>query len=129
MNERGEFLTLQLPLNEEFTTEMWMLPGGRLEAEDEPEEGLRREVREETGLDIEIVMPIYTARWGIEDPPKYTVFYLCRAVGEGAIRMSDEHAQARWVRFDNLASIPWLNDNFRIAADKASRMIRLLTNE
>ncbi len=34
----------------------WHLPGGRLEPDDEsPEAGARREVREETGVDVEIV--------------------------------------------------------------------------
>jgi len=32
----------------------WLLPGGRLEAGETPAEGARREVREETGVDIEI---------------------------------------------------------------------------
>lgn len=33
----------------------WLLPGGRLEAGESPESGARREVREETGIEIEIV--------------------------------------------------------------------------
>jgi len=32
-----------------------LLPGGRLEADESPEEGARREVREETGIDVELV--------------------------------------------------------------------------
>ncbi len=31
MNSREEFLILKLPLNKEFTKELWMLPGGRLD--------------------------------------------------------------------------------------------------
>lgn len=34
--------------------ETWLLPGGRLEADESPEEGARREVREETGIDAEL---------------------------------------------------------------------------
>ena len=33
----------------------WLLPGGRLESDESPEAGARREVREETGVEIEIV--------------------------------------------------------------------------
>lgn len=36
-------------------SEMWLLPGGRLEAGESAEAGARREVREETGIEIEIV--------------------------------------------------------------------------
>ena len=32
----------------------WLLPGGHLEADETPAEGARREVREETGIDVEI---------------------------------------------------------------------------
>lgn len=35
--------------------ERWLLPGGRLESDEPPEVGAKREVREETGVDIEIV--------------------------------------------------------------------------
>lgn len=95
MNGEGKFLILRLPQNDEFQTEMWMFPGGRLESDDQPEEGLRREVTEETGLRIHVVAPVYTARWGIEDPMKYTVFYLCRVVGESPEQISPEHADSR----------------------------------
>ncbi len=35
--------------------DMWLLPGGRLEPGESPETGAKREVREETGVEIEIV--------------------------------------------------------------------------
>jgi ADP-ribose pyrophosphatase YjhB (NUDIX family) len=34
--------------------DVWLLPGGRLEAGESPEAGARRETREETGVEIEI---------------------------------------------------------------------------
>jgi 8-oxo-dGTP diphosphatase len=122
VNREGKFLILRLPLNDEFRTEMWMLPGGRLEAEDQPIEGLRREVREETGLDIEIVTPVHTARWGIEDPKKYSVFYLCHVIGGAEPLISPEHTDSRWIGFDEIDSVPWHNINSRLAAEKASRL-------
>lgn len=35
--------------------ELWLLPGGRLEPGEQPEVGAKREVKEETGVEIEIV--------------------------------------------------------------------------
>lgn len=122
VNGEGKFLILRLPLNDEFRTEMWMLPGGRLESDDQPEKGLRREVAEETGLEIEIVMPVHTARWGSEDPMKYTVFYLCRVVDASMESISHEHAESRWISFDEIGDIPWLNTHNRTAAKKASAL-------
>ena len=125
-NGEGKFLILRLPLNEEFKTEMWMLPGGRLESDDQPEDGLRREVMEETGLNVDIVAPIHTARWGIEDPQKYSVFYLCHVVNGSKAAISSEHVESRWIGFDEIDSVPWHNMNSRLAAEKAVRLNSLL---
>ncbi len=36
---------------------MWLPPGGHVEPDETPDEGVRREVREETGLEIDFVVP------------------------------------------------------------------------
>lgn len=38
----------------------WELPGGGLEYGETPHEALIRELKEETGLDIKILKPVYT---------------------------------------------------------------------
>ncbi len=76
--KKNKILILRLPKNKEFKG-LWMIPGGRLLENDEPGDGLLREIYEETGLKkVKINHPVYTARWGIERPRKYTVFYLCK---------------------------------------------------
>ncbi|MDD2257730.1 NUDIX hydrolase [Candidatus Falkowbacteria bacterium] len=123
INKKGEFLILKLPINKEFTKDMWMFPGGRLEKEEQPEIGLKREVLEETGLKIKIIAPLHTARWGIENPAKYSVFYLCKLSGGGPVKISVEHMDSKWVNFSDIEKIQWHNINSKIAAKKAKKYL------
>ena len=65
---------------------VWAPPGGRLEPDEDPLAGLRREVREETGLSVEILAPVETWFGRLTgERPMLSVNYLCRP-GEGAVR-------------------------------------------
>ena len=122
VNQQGRFLILSLPINKEFTQEAWMLPGGRLDVNDQPEDGLKREVFEETGLKIKVMAPVHTARWGNEKPPKYAVFFLCRSVGKQKVILSREHNAYKWIKFGDIEKIPWHNLNSKTAAKKAKKL-------
>ncbi len=123
VNTRKEFLILNLPINEKFTKEAWMLPGGRLDNDDQSEHGLQREVFEETGLKIKVVAPVHTARWGTENPPKYTIFFLCKTVGKQDVKLSREHTESKWIKFSDIEKIPWHNKNSKIAAKKSKILL------
>jgi 8-oxo-dGTP diphosphatase len=67
----------------------WALPGGRIEPGEEADKAIVREVKEETGLDIEILKKIgdYHEK-GLQDGIEYDYFptcFLVRVIG-GAIR-------------------------------------------
>jgi 8-oxo-dGTP diphosphatase len=123
VNQERKCLILRLPMNEEFTRELWMLPGGRLEDDDQPISGLQREIREETCLEIEVISPVHVARWGIEEPHKYTVFFLCRTTDKGDITISNEHIEARWIDFNDVKTVPWLNEHHEIAIKNAKNFL------
>jgi 8-oxo-dGTP diphosphatase len=80
----------------------WDIPGGFLEAGEHPEEGVRRELREETGLEIEVVslVGIYMDTYG--PPPSddtLNFYYECRVVS-GEMRAEDDVEELDW--FDPL---------------------------
>jgi 8-oxo-dGTP pyrophosphatase MutT (NUDIX family) len=87
----GHLLVLQRPDG------VWEFPGGRLGAEEAPLVGLRREVREETTLDVTVGPPVFTAAWRNDaDEGRFAVVYRCET-DETDVRLSDEHVDARWV--------------------------------
>lgn len=94
-------LVKHVPERGGFWQGKWICPGGELELGETIEEGIRREVREETGLEIELVKPL---------PPFDTVIktegsvalhviyidYLARVAG-GKLRVGDDVGEAVWV--------------------------------
>lgn len=78
----------------------WIGPGGMLEFGESLEEGARREVREETGLDIEVVRPLAPSdRLIVWEGKKHLqvvyIDFLARVVG-GTLAPGDDVAVCRW---------------------------------
>ena len=82
-------------------------PGGKLkEDEPDPEASLRREVREETGLEIEIGQPfcVWTALIYSELKKRakdlFLIGFKC-TYKSGEVKISDEHTSFQWVDKDS----------------------------
>jgi 8-oxo-dGTP pyrophosphatase MutT (NUDIX family) len=88
LNERGE----------------WELPGGRPEAGEDHRAALRREVREETGLCVEVGEALGEHLFEIL-PGRIVriVAFGCRLRGRGEVTVSDEHLELRWQPLAELA--------------------------
>lgn len=77
--------------------ETWELPGGRMGAYEEPLVGLKREVREETGLSVDVYEPVHTAAWRNDvGRGRFSVVYWC-AADSTEISLSNEHCDYAWV--------------------------------
>lgn len=76
------------------------MPGGRIEPGENFEDALRREVKEETGLEIVIEYPLYVGEWRpvIRGVPHQIVatFFVC-TMKAGEIVLSTEHDDYQWV--------------------------------
>ena len=98
----------------------WELPGGNLEPGESAEEALRREVEEETGLDVEVGRHVgdYT-RTGFR--PHTARVFLCRVRG-GELRSSRETPRVRWWSPSDLPGtlFPWYRQPLKDALEKRS---------
>lgn len=85
----------------------WSIPGGTLEVGEGLEEGVARELQEETGLIVRVgpVVEVFDRILRDEDGRvKYhfvLVDYLCLPVG-GTLQAGDDVSEAEWVGFDGL---------------------------
>jgi len=83
---------------------LWVFPGGRLnENDDDYEKALKREVKEELGIDIEVLDPLDIQMWSINGTDhRYGVFFECKHNEKHEIKLSKEHTQFKWFSYEEL---------------------------
>lgn len=87
-NRKGEVLLLNHILR---PSSGWGIPGGFIEAGEQPDTGLHREIAEETGLKVENVHLISYRMIGRH----LEIIYRCETTGEPQV-LSREITEARW---------------------------------
>ena len=101
-NERGEWLCVRRAKDPARGT--LDLPGGFSDMDETSEEGVIREVKEETGLDVEQVEFLFSVpnRYVYSGFTVHTIdmFYRCRARGQA--RPADDAAEVLWLRPEDI---------------------------
>jgi mutator protein MutT len=98
----------------------WSVPGGRLEDGETMAEGVAREVKEETGLEVEVGALIEVLE-RTSGERRYRIHpHVARVTGGTMVAGSDARA-ARWVTDDELAALPTTEGLAEVVA-KARRL-------
>ncbi len=86
----------------------YQVVGGRINADEKFDDGLDREVMEETGLKVRQRQPIFLGEWWPEVNGKklhiVAMFIICDAEA-GEINLSEEHDGYKWVDDSSVSSV------------------------
>lgn len=109
LNEDKKFLIVQRA-NHDTNPGIWEMPGGTLEIGEEPIEGVIREIREETNLEVQIKRPLTVKSIYKRSSQTKKMTHTIRIAFQGQIvdgskkiALSNEHAAFKWV---DVASLP-----------------------
>jgi len=80
---------------------LWAPPGGHLFQDEDPRTGLLREIKEETGLEVKILVPvdIWFQKW--KDHYLLSIDFLVEPIA-GHVQLSHEHSEYKWVSLEEL---------------------------
>jgi 8-oxo-dGTP pyrophosphatase MutT (NUDIX family) len=102
----GAILMLRRSPQKDHAPGEWETGSGRVEAGEHPEEAVHREVREETGLQVDIIGPVATFHFyrGAAREETIGITFWCR-YRAGELVSSEEHDRAIWVSPDEAKSL------------------------
>src|SRR5262245_32260452 len=119
----GSVLMLRRSPSKDHAPGEWETGSGRVEAGETPEQAVHREVREETGLQVEIVGPVDTFHFyrGAAREETIGITFWCRYAG-GTLVTCEEHDRAEWLDFDKALALLPANSFAAAVARIASRV-------
>ncbi|MDR1694069.1 MAG: NUDIX domain-containing protein [Lactobacillaceae bacterium] len=104
IEKKGKILVLKRSAEEEVYTSLWDIPGGKMEFGEQPVEALKREIMEETGLEVDIKKPFTV--WSFMAKPDLQIVgvTLIAEYVSGEVKLSSEHTDFKWIEAKEFSS-------------------------
>ena len=84
---------------------LWEFPGGKVERGESPEAALKRELREELGVDVEVLSALDPVPWHYEWGAIRLLPFYCRITS--GMLTPHEHEQICWCAFSGFDELAW----------------------
>ena len=90
---------------------LWGIPGGKIKWGEASEDALRREIKEETNLDVkdiqfELVQDCIRSTEFYREEHFVLLNYTCRCTGKPEVKLNDEGLEFRWVTMSAALKMP-----------------------
>ena len=103
---KGRILACRRPQGDAWAG-WWEFPGGKIEAGEEPESALIRELIEEIGVSTQPKFMVEQISHEYDDRSVKLQIWNCGVIDSNSIRLV-EHDEARWLSADELLDVKWL---------------------
>lgn len=121
--DKNKFLILK----KKGTWEGWQFVQGKIDEGESEEDAVLRELKEETGLDGEIVKKLdfsadYWFKWEGDTIHKFLIFFLVKADSSKKVKIDVEHSEWKWVDYETaLKEIKFNKEEFKKAVKQLKK--------
>ena len=96
INDKKEILFTKRSMDDDFLPGFWDIPGGGIEYGETAQEGLKRELKEECGIDIEVIKPVGVNSYIMHEIQRIEITFLSKAKNTD-VKLDHEHSEFKWL--------------------------------